>query len=245
MKTLLIDDDPSVITDLTRKLSLQPDIHIVGTAQTGKEGLRLLRDERPDLLFLDMELPDTTGLDILRQIDAEELPCHVIVCTAFSNYMLPAFRHQAYDFITKPIDDGELSGALDRVRSAKSKSAAAEEPKPTNAGHLLLYTNTEDFQLVGIEQIGLFQYNADLRSWEVVVATQQKPFKLKREVSNKDILRFDGRFVQVSQRAIINIDYLLKVKDDRCHFLPPFDCIDTVTVGRQYRRKLIERFRSF
>lgn len=242
MKTLIIDDDPSVITDLNRKLSGHADIHIVGTAQTGREGLKLLRSERPDLVFLDMELPDTTGLDILRQIDAEELAHHVIVCTAFSNYMLPAFRHQAYDFLTKPVDEGELADALDRVRSAKDKPQAAA---PSEAGHLLLYTNTEDFQLVGIEQIGLFQYNADLRSWEVVVATQQKPFKLKREVSNKDILRFDDRFVQVNQRAIINVDYLLKVKDDHCHFLPPFDYVDSVAVTRQYRRKLVDRFRSF
>lgn len=207
--------------------------------------MKLLRAERPELVFLDMELPDTTGLDILRQIDEEAHDCHVIVCTAFSNYMLPAFRHEAYDFITKPIDEIELRGALDRVRHDMENPRTSTPAATVNTGHLLLYTNTEDFQLVSIDQIGIFQYNADLRSWEVIVATQQKPFKLKREVSNKDILRFNERFVQVSQRAIINIDYLMKVKDDRCHFMPPFDYVDSVTVGRQYRRKLIDRFRSF
>lgn len=245
MKTIIIDDDPSIIIDLNRKLSYHTDIHIVGTAQTGQDGMKLLRAERPELVFLDMELPDTTGLDILRQIDQEDLSCHVIVCTAYSNYMLPAFRHEAYDFITKPVDEGELKDALDRVRRDMENSHSGTSATTANAGHLLLYTNTEDFQLVSVDQIGIFQYNADLRSWEVVVATQQKPFKLKREVSNKDILRFDERFVQVSQRAIINIDYLMKVKDDRCHFLPPFDYVDKVSVGRQYRRKLIDRFRSF
>lgn len=245
MKTIIIDDDPSIIIDLSRKLSCHADLHIAGTAQTGKDGMKLLRAERPELVFLDMELPDTTGLDILRQIDEEDLNCHVIVCTAFSNYMLPAFRHEAYDFITKPIDENELRGALDRVRHDMENPRSSTSASTINTGHLLLYTNTEDFQLVSIDQIGVFQYNADVRSWEVIVATQQKPFKLKREVSNKDILRFDERFVQVSQRAIINIDYLMKVKDDCCHFMPPFDYVDSVAVGRQYRRKLIDRFHSF
>lgn len=244
MRTLIIDDDPAVITDLTRKLSAHADLHIIGSAQTGKEGMQLLRRERPELLFLDMELPDTTGIDILRQIDAEDLRCHVIVCTAYSNYMLPAFRHDAYDFIVKPIVETELCDALDRVRNAKSRPEHLPKLTEGREGHLLLYANTEDFQLVSLEQIGVFLYNADVRSWEVVIATQQKPFKLKRDVSNKDIVGFDDRFVQVSQRAIINIDYLLKVKDDTCYLLPPFDYLTTIAVGRQYRRKLVGRFRS-
>lgn len=245
MKTIIIDDDPAIISDLTRKLSMHPDLHLAGTAQTGRDGLRLIRQERPELVFLDMELPDTTGLDILRKLDEEDLTCHVIVCTAYSNYMLPAFRHDAYDFITKPVDEGELSGALDRVRRDREHPREKSDAAPLATGHLLLYANTEDFQLVSVDQIGVFQYNAELRSWEVSVTTSPKAFKLRREVSNKDILRFDNRFVQVSQRAIINIDFLLKVKDDLCHFLPPFDTIDTVTVGRFYRRKLVARFRSF
>lgn len=243
MKTIIIDDDPSIITDLTRKLAAQTDINIVGTAQTGKAALRLLREERPDLAFLDMELPDTTGLDILRQIDQEDLCGHVIVCTAFSNYMLPAFRHDAYDFITKPIVEEELCGILERVRHDNRRERTTE-PDIAASGHLLLYVNTEDFQLVNVDQIGLFTYNPELRSWEVSVVGASKPFKLKREVSNKDILRFDDRFVQVSQRAIANVDYLLKVKDDICYFLPPFDRITSISMGRLFRRKLIERFRS-
>lgn len=246
MKTIIIDDDPSIIIDLNRKLTAHTDVSIAGTAQTGKDGLRLLLEERPELVFLDMELPDTTGIDILRRIDEEDLRCHVIVCTAFSNYMLPAFRHDAYDFITKPIDSHELADAIDRVRHDIEKpTPATATTAATGAAHLLLYINTEDFQLVSVEQIGLFQYNGDLRSWEVHVTTQPKPFKLKRDVSNKDILRFDDRFVQVSQRSIININYLLKVKDNVCHFLPPFDHLEGITVGRFYRRKLTDRFRSF
>lgn len=245
MKTIIIEDDPSVITDLSRKLTRHPDLFLVGTAQTGEAGMNLLRSEHPDLVLLDMELPDTTGLDILRQIEAEEIDCYVIVCTAFSNYMLPAFRHEAYDFLTKPISDEELAQAFSRVRRNRAKNTASTTPVSFGSGHLLLYTNTEDFQLVNVSQIGVFQYNADLRSWEVFAATRPRPFKLKREVSNKDILQFDDHFVQVSQRAIINIDYLVKVKDDVCHFLPPFDNLEGVAVGRQYRRKLIERFRSF
>ena len=96
-----------------------------------------------------------------------------------------------------------------------------------------------------ISTIGLFQYNNDLRSWEVVIANQELPLKLKRDVSNKDLLALDERFVQVNQKFIVNINCLLKVRDNYCIFNPPFENLDYVKVGRMYRRRLVERFMSF
>ena len=115
----------------------------------------------------------------------------------------------------------------------------------TGKGFLLCYTNTEDFQLVNISTIGLFQYNGELRSWEVVIANQSQPVKLKRDVKNKDLLALDDRFIQVSQKYIVNINCLLKVRDNYCIFNPPFEDIDYVKVGRMFRRRLVERFMSF
>lgn len=109
---------------------------------------------------------------------------------------------------------------------------------------LLLYLNTVDFQLVRIQDIGFFQYNHDLRVWEVVVAHQSNPIRLKRNVTNETLLSLDERFVQVNQKYIVNITCLQKVKDNFCSFYPPFDAISYVKVGRFFRKKLIERFRA-
>lgn len=161
--------------------------------------------------------------------------------------MLPAFRHDAFDFLTKPIDVAELKTAIERVRKdldSPRRTTVADEGQ-AKSGFLLCYTNTEDFQLVNVSNIGLFRYNGDVRSWEVVIANQKLSVKLKRDVTNKDLLALDSRFIQVSQKFIVNINCLLKVRDNICVFNPPFESIDYVKVGRLYRKRLVDRFLSF
>ena len=247
MKVIIIDDDKKAIDDLTEKLETYDDIKITATASNATLGMSLLRADTPDLVFLDVEMPGMTGLDLLKEMERMNIWCHVVVCTSYSIYMLPAFRSDAFDFLTKPIDREELDKVMQRVKKDLDnprRPSAAAEAVPGN-GMLLCYTNTEDFQLVTISTIGLFQYNNDLRLWEVVIANQELPLKLKRDVSNKDLLALDERFVQVNQKFIVNINCLLKVRDNYCIFNPPFENLDYVKVGRMYRRRLVERFMSF
>ena len=78
----------------------------------------------------------------------------------------------------------------------------------------------------------------------MVIAGRQTPIKLRRNVNNETLLTIDERFIQVSQKYVININYLVEVNDNVCRFYPPFDKIDYVKVGRLFRKKLIERFYS-
>ena len=96
--------------------------------------------------------------------------------------------------------------------------------------------------MVDNKEIGLFQYNQELRCWEVIVANSKSPIKLKRNVKGNTLVSSDDSFVQVNQKFIININYLLEVIDNLCVFYPPFEYLNYVKVGCWYRRKLIERF---
>ena len=113
-----------------------------------------------------------------------------------------------------------------------------------NGGKLLFYTNTVDFRLVQIRDICVFLYDHEARVWTVIAAGCDRPLRLKRNVTKETLLKIDDSFVQVSQKHIININYLLEVRDNVCRFYPPFDKIDNVTVGRFFRRKLISRYNS-
>ena len=219
----------------------------MATTSDASFGLKMLKTEIPDLLFLDVEMPEMSGIDFLKEMERMNIWCHVIVTTSYSIHMLPAFRHDAFDFLTKPIDVAELKTAIERVRKdldSPRRTTVADEGQ-AKSGFLLCYTNTEDFQLVNVSNIGLFRYNGDVRSWEVVIANQKLPVKLKRDVTNKDLLALDSRFIQVSQKFIVNINCLLKVRDNICVFNPPFESIDYVKVGRLYRKRLVDRFLSF
>lgn len=249
MNAIIIDDTKSAIESLVEKLHKYTDINVVATASNGKEGLALLQKHRPELLFLDIELPDMTGIEILESLrDTPDYYCYVVIYTAFNDYMLPAFRNRAFDFLLKPIDDGELETIMQRFYNdapgGPDVPRRDDTLRPRN-GKLLFYTNSVDFRLVHIRDICMFSYDHDARVWTVVAAGCNKPLRLKRNVTKDLLLSVDNRFIQVSQRHIINMNYLLEVRDNVCCFYPPFDNIDYVKVGRFFRRKLINSFNSF
>ena len=161
-------------------------------------------------------------------------------------YMLPAFRGKAFDFLLKPIDDGELQKIIQRFFMEYDEPHATPVTVPAEGDKgndkLLLYENANDFRLVNIRDVGVFQYNHELRSWEVLVAGRKEPIRLKRSVNNETLITMDQRFIQVNQRYIINIDYLMEVNDSVCRLYPPFDKVDYVKVGRTYRKQLTDRF---
>lgn len=251
MKTIIIDDNQSAIDNLVSKLEKYTDIHIAGTATNGTSGMSLMQQERPDLLFLDVELPDMSGIDFLNMLkDRTDANCHVVIYTAYSDYMISAFRSQAFDFLLKPVDESELDIVMRRIYAdnishplkIESSSSCARKVED---GKLLFYTNTVDFRFVQLRDIGLFQYCHESRVWEIVLAGQKSPLRLKRSTNNTMLLSLEPCFIQVNQKYIININYLLSVNDNICHFYPPFEQVDYVNVGCFYRRKLINRFNSF
>ena len=160
--------------------------------------------------------------------------------------MLPAFRNRAFDFLLKPIDDKELDTIMARFNADMAAGQEREEQRDVevkgNGGKLLFYTNAVDFRLVQIRDICVFHYDHESRVWTVVAAGCDRPLRLKRGVNKDVILNLDDNFIQVGQKFIININYLLEVCDNVCRFYPPFDKIDYVKVGRFFRRKLINRY---
>ena len=265
MKICIVDDDKVAVKALADKLGAYDGTDLVGVAHNGMDGLKLLGEQRPDLLFLDVELPDISGIEFLERIDGiTDGQCRVVMYTAHGRYMLPAFRNKAFDYLMKPIDDAELRSILRRAcidrRPSKPMAETQIHPEKTssaletlnndgiaqrNDGKYLVYTNTVDFRLIDIRDIGVFTYNHELRVWEVTISGRNEPIRLKRNVSSDMILELNEAFVRVSQKHIINLGYLIEVADNTCHFYPPFDKLENVKVGRFFRKKLIDRFSSF
>src|SRR5919204_4289475 len=130
---LLIDDDPDLLPDQVRQVFPAP-AHRVEIAPTGSEGLDRLADVRPDVILLDLRLPDQSGLDILRQIrriDAR-IPVVMVTVARSADSAIEAMRHGAYDYLLKPIDmqklDRVLSEALKVSRLMREPAVVAETP---------------------------------------------------------------------------------------------------------------------
>lgn len=246
MVTIIVDDSKAAAQDLANRLTTFEDIEVGGVAYNGWDGLTMVSQVRPDVIFLDVQLPDLSGLEFLDQLaNLTHDTTRVVMYTAYDEYILPAFRKKAFDVLLKPIDDKDLDSIIQRLLHEDILVLRSDDYScKKQASKFLFYTNTLDFKLVDKRDIGLFQYDHIQRCWELVVAGCKQNIRLKRTLKSESLMDLCDQFVQVNQRYIINMDYLIEVVDNVCHFYPPFDSIDYVKVSRVYRRKLVERFHS-
>jgi len=116
IRAIIVDDEPLARRGLELRLKDAPDIEIVQQCANGREALAAIAQLSPDLMFLDIQMPGLSGLDVLAQVPQESLPMIVFV-TAFDRFAIEAFEAHALDYLLKPVDDDRLARALDRVRA--------------------------------------------------------------------------------------------------------------------------------
>ncbi len=115
LRILIVDDEPLARQRLEDLLQQEAGVEIVGTADNGDAAIQGIRDWKPDLLFLDVQMPGKTGLDVVREIGAEAMPATIFV-TAYDQYALKAFELAAVDYLVKPFDDERFEQAFRRAR---------------------------------------------------------------------------------------------------------------------------------
>ena len=113
--TLIVDDEPLARRNIRLLLKDDREIEIVGEAGTGREALAQIKKHSPDLVFLDIQMPELDGFGVLENIEAERLPAIVFV-TAFDQYALKAFEFHALDYLLKPFDDARFFKALRQAK---------------------------------------------------------------------------------------------------------------------------------
>ena len=124
MRVLIVDDEAPARVRLRQLLASQPDLEVVGEAETGVQAMEMAGQLRPDVILLDIQMPGCSGIDVAACLP-EPRP-HIVFCTAFEQHAVDAFELHAVDYLLKPISRVRLTKALDRVRSitaAGSESA--------------------------------------------------------------------------------------------------------------------------
>jgi two-component system LytT family response regulator len=115
IRVLIADDELLARQRIADLLEYEPDVHIVGMASDGNETVRVIREQRPDLVFLDVQMPGLTGLQVVDAVGPEEMPATIFV-TAFDQFALKAFDRAAVDYLVKPFDDDRFAQAFRRAR---------------------------------------------------------------------------------------------------------------------------------
>src|ERR1700686_3680132 len=120
MKTLIVDDEPSARRVLREELENVPHVAIVGEAENGKQALQQIAELKPDLVFLDLQMPVMGGFEVVRKLSGGHLPIIVII-TAFDQHAIEAFEAGAVDYLLKPVSEARLHKAVLRAKSLQSK----------------------------------------------------------------------------------------------------------------------------
>src|SRR5919198_2348872 len=115
IRALVVDDEPLARRNIRALLKDDPEVEVVGEAGGGAAALELIRRHSPDLVFLDIQMPEMDGFGVLERIEAERMPVIVFV-TAFDRYALRAFEFHALDYLLKPFDDARFEKALARAK---------------------------------------------------------------------------------------------------------------------------------
>ncbi len=121
IRTLVVDDEPLARSNVTALLRGDPEIEMVGECGSGKEALAQIRSRKPELVFLDIQMPEFDGFDVVEQLRRDQMPAFVFI-TAYDQYALKAFEAGALDYLLKPFDNARFAQALSRAKERVSQN---------------------------------------------------------------------------------------------------------------------------
>jgi len=152
MRTLIVDDEPHARRYLSELLEGEIDVVVVGEASCGAEGIEQIGRLLPDIVFLDIQMPDLDGLDLVERLESSNLPLFVFV-TGFSEYAVRAFEVEAVDYLCKPFDKERLLTALERAQRRLNLTEVAVESDERRWLSRLSIRVESGFVFVPVDQI--------------------------------------------------------------------------------------------
>ena len=213
IRALIIDDEKNAREVLRMQLEQYcPKIEIVGLAQGGQEGIELIRLHRPDLIFLDIEMPRVNGFDVLRS--ALPLDYKVIFTTAYDQFAIQAFRHNALDYLLKPIDIEELKAAVEKVQQVDLRDIEArlnqlyeamQQPSPFR--DRISIPSGEGFEVV--RHADIIRCESDSNYTDIVLAGGRK-IKLAKTLKDVEESLPSTTFFRLHHSHLINIHHIAR-----------------------------------
>jgi len=209
---IIAEDEATLRGQLVEQLGqLWPELAIVGEAADGVQALRLLDEHRPDVMFLDIQMPGATGLEVARQASGR---CHVVFVTAYDQHAVAAFDQGAVDYVLKPVSAARLFTAVSRLKqrlgtpparldATLNGLAGASAPPSAAARQYLRWINAsvgQNVKLITVDEISYFQ--ADNKYTRVVTAEGEALIRkpLKELVEELD----PNQFWQIHRSTLVN-----------------------------------------
>ena len=212
IKSLIIDDDPFIRDLLQDKLEQYlPEIEVLSMASSGTEGLQKIKKYQPDLIFLDVEMADMTGFEMLAGL--EEINFQTIFITSYSHYAIKAIRFNALDYLVKPIDLGELKEAIKRYKSYMKKNnnpnkiqQALHNLQTNNPSEKILTLQTHEGE-VRMMLKNIIRIEGE-RNYSFIYLANQKKKLASKTLGDLEELLIDKGFFRCHKSHLINYSHI-------------------------------------
>ena len=232
IRTLIVDDEPPARANLRVLLRRDQDVEIVSECGSGAEALTEIRSKKPDLVFLDIQMPECDGFDVLELLGAQ-LPPAIIFVTAYDQYALRAFEAGALDYLLKPFDNARFDRALAR---AKERIAHANPAAKRLDRFAIKSTGQVSFvNIAEIDWIEAADYYACLH-------VGAKSHLLRRSMADLEEDLDPRVFCRIHRSAIVNLEriHALELREDGEHEVLLNDGT-RLRMSRRYRKELQSR----
>lgn len=247
IKALIIDDEPSAVKTLTLLLShYAPEITELKSTNDPHDGLRLIKNYRPDVLFLDIQMPVMTGFGLLKQLP--EINFNIIFTTAHDQYAIEAIRFSALDYLMKPIDGEELQQAISRYIH-KISPAANNKPLYNNFLHNIHAADRKAFKLALPTTQGTFFYSTEeiIRlegegNYTKFFFTGNKTLLTSRTLKEYEEILGNHGFIRIHKSHIINKTHVVNYSGDGILTLSDQSKVE---ISRRRREEVSLQLKSF
>ncbi|HEX8921463.1 MAG TPA: response regulator [Pyrinomonadaceae bacterium] len=249
IRTIIIDDEPLARRGIRAQLKDEADIEIIAECGNGRDAIRLIENEKPDLVFLDIQMPELDGFGVIEALGIERLPAIVFV-TAYDKYALRAFDVHALDYLLKPFDPERFATALARARVQIERKEISDLSERLQSLIDDLKPNRKYSERIVIKSAGrIFFLGVEEIDWveaadNYVRLHAGRASHLLRETMNSIEKRLDpAQFMRVHRSTIINTR---RIKELHALFHGEYEITlmdgTRLTTGRGYRERLQELF---
>ncbi len=220
-RVIIVDDEDLARAIIREHLAGHPDVEVVAECSNGFEAVKAVSECRPDLIFLDIQMPKLSGFEVLELIEPGPA---IIFVTAYDQYALRAFEVHAADYLLKPVSAERLAQALERVRTAQGERAPVAEIVRDVQNHnkpleRILIRDGSKVHVIPAEKIDYFEAQDDY----VCIKTGGKEHLKQETLANLEGLLDQGRFIRIHRSYILNIERLARLelyaKDSRIAIL--------------------------
>ena len=202
-KTIIIDDERLAREEVKRALENYPDFEIIGEASNADKAKDLIENTHPDIIFLDIHMPEKSGFDLLDELGT--VP-QVVFTTAYDQYAVRAFEVNALDYIVKPIREERFAKAIEKIKKELA-NAEKEAPAPFLLHRKIFIKDGEDCYFIPLSSISLIE---SLENY-ARLHFDGKPVMIKRSLNLLEKKLDPSLFFRINRSQIINTDYITKI----------------------------------